>query len=36
LAAAIVGGCGELWTNDRRLEQAAEGRLRVVSVDELP
>jgi predicted nucleic acid-binding protein len=36
LAAAIVGGCGELWTNDRRLEEAAEGRLRVVSVDELP
>ena len=36
LAAAIIGGCGELWTNDRRLEQAAEGRLRVVSVDELP
>lgn len=36
LAAAIVGKCSELWTNDRRLEQAAEGRLRVVSVRELP
>lgn len=36
LAAAIVGGCREFWTNDRRLEQAAAGRLQVVSVDELP
>lgn len=36
LAAAIVGGCSEFWTNDRRLEQAAAGRLQVVSVDELP
>lgn len=36
LAAAIIGECSELWTNDRRLEQAAAGRLRVVSVDELP
>ncbi len=36
LAAAIVGGCSEFWTNDRRLEQAAEGRLRVVSVGDLP
>lgn len=34
LAAAIVGGCDELWTNDRRLEQTAEDRLRVVSIDE--
>jgi uncharacterized protein len=36
LAAAVQIGCDELWTNDRRLEQAAEGRLQVVSVDELP
>lgn len=36
LAAAVQIGCVELWTNDRRLEQAAEGRLQVVSVDELP
>nr|MBS0021333.1 type II toxin-antitoxin system VapC family toxin [Gammaproteobacteria bacterium] len=32
LAAAINAGCDELWTNDRRLEQAAEGRLSVVSL----
>lgn len=36
LAAAIVGKCSALWTNDRRLEQAAAGRIQVVSVDELP
>jgi predicted nucleic acid-binding protein len=36
LAAAINSGCTEIWTNDRRLEQAAAGRLKVVSIDELP
>ena len=36
LAAAINSQCTELWTNDRRLEQAAAGRLQVVSIDELP
>jgi predicted nucleic acid-binding protein len=36
LAAAIRAGCAEFWTNDRRLEQAAEGRLKVVSIDDLP
>lgn len=36
LAAALTSGCAEFWTNDRRLEQAAEGRLQVVSIDELP
>ena len=35
LAAALEAGCSEFWTNDRRLERAAEGRLRVVSVDDL-
>lgn len=35
LAAAIRAGCAEFWTNDRRLEQAAEGRLKVVSIDAL-
>jgi uncharacterized protein len=36
LAAAVLSGCAEFWTNDRRLEQAAEGRIQVVSIDELP
>jgi len=36
LAAAIVAGCSEFWTNDRRLEKAAADRLQVVSVDDLP
>jgi predicted nucleic acid-binding protein len=35
LAAAIRAGCDEFWTNDRRLEQAAAGRLKVVSIDDL-
>jgi uncharacterized protein len=30
LAAALAGGCEQFWTNDRRLEQAAAGRLTVV------
>jgi len=29
LAAAILGGCGELWTNDDRLAHAAGGHIRV-------
>jgi uncharacterized protein len=36
LAAAITARCDEFWTNDRRLEHAAKGRIQVVSVDELP
>lgn len=32
LAAAITAGCDEFWTNDRDLEKAAEGRLRVVAI----
>jgi uncharacterized protein len=30
LAAAIMGGCDEFWTNDERLAKAAEDRLRIV------
>ncbi len=30
LATAVVGGCEEIWTNDRRLAKATEERLRVV------
>jgi predicted nucleic acid-binding protein len=29
LAAAITARCDELWTNDRRLEKAAAGRLAI-------
>jgi predicted nucleic acid-binding protein len=29
LSAAITAGCDELWTNDRRLEKAAAGRLAI-------
>lgn len=36
LAAAINNRCTEIWTNDRRLEKAAAGRIKVVSIDELP
>lgn len=36
LAAAITAGCSQFWTNDRRLERAAEGHLQVVSLEELP
>lgn len=36
LAAAINSQCTEIWTNDRRLEQAAAGRIKVVSIDDLP
>lgn len=31
LAAAIRAGCSEFWTNDRRLELAAAGRLRLLA-----
>ena len=31
LAAAITAGCDEFWTNDQRLEQAAAGRLTLVT-----
>ena len=36
LAAAIASGCEELWTNDERLIQAAENRIRIVTIDQLP
>lgn len=36
IAAAIVAGCEEFWTNDRDLEKAAEGRLKVVAINDLP
>lgn len=31
LAAAILGGCKEFWTNDSRLEKAAAGRIAIVT-----
>jgi predicted nucleic acid-binding protein len=31
LAAAITAGCDEFWTNEHRLEQAAAGRLTLVT-----
>ncbi len=33
LACAISSECDEFWTNDRRLAQAAAGRIKLVSVD---
>lgn len=36
LAAGIRAGCNEFWTNDLALEQAAEDRIRVVTMDERP
>jgi predicted nucleic acid-binding protein len=36
LAAAIRADCDEFWTNDRRLERAAAGRIAVVSIGDLP
>ena len=36
LASAITSDCQEFWTNDRRLERAAAGRIAVVSVDDSP
>lgn len=30
LAAALEGGCTELWTNDKRLAQAAGNRIQIV------
>ena len=35
LAAAIASGCEEPWANDERLIRAADGRIRVVSIDQL-
>jgi uncharacterized protein len=29
LASAMIGGCNEFWTNDRRLNAAAEGRIGI-------
>lgn len=34
LAAAITAKCDEFWTNDRRLERAASGKLRIVTFAE--
>ena len=31
LAAALHGGCDEFWTNDRRLEKAADGRIAILA-----
>lgn len=31
LAAAISAGCDEFWTNDRRLEKAADGRIDILT-----
>jgi predicted nucleic acid-binding protein len=36
IAAAVVAGCEEFWTNDLRLLNAAEGRLRMVTFDVQP
>lgn len=36
LAAAIRSECSAFWTNDHRLNNAAQGRIDVVSVDDLP
>lgn len=31
LAAALHGGCDQFWTNDHRLEKAADGRIAIVA-----
>jgi predicted nucleic acid-binding protein len=36
LAAALNAGCDAFWTNDRRLESTAKGRITVVKIDDLP
>ncbi len=36
LAAAITAGCDEFWTNDKRLAQAAQGRLQIVTFESTP
>lgn len=36
LAAALVGGCTDFWTNDDRLANVATGHLRVFALDENP
>jgi len=36
LAAAIVAGCDEFWTNDLALEKAAAGRVRIVAMSTTP
>lgn len=33
LAAAISSGCDEFWTNDYRLEKAADGRVDILTFD---
>lgn len=36
LAAAIHAGCDQFWTNDTKLIRAAEGRIEVINVREIP
>ena len=36
LAAAIASGCDEFWTNDQRLAEAAQDRLRIVTFESAP
>ena len=36
LAAAFVAGCDEFWTNDKRLANAAQGRLQIVTFESTP
>ena len=36
LATAIGAGCDEFWTNDQRLAQAAQNRLRIVTFESTP
>lgn len=33
---AIDAGCVEFWTNDRRLERAAAGRIEVIAFTDEP
>ena len=30
MATAVIGGCGEFWTNDNRLARATDDRMRIV------
>jgi len=34
LAAALNAGCDAFWTNDRRLESTAKGRITVIKIDD--
>jgi len=35
LAVALHAGCGELWTNDRRLASAADGSIGILAWDDI-